>query len=370
LVFILFYIYFFYPLILCLKPVRRNPRNKENESFSPTVSVLVPVYNEEKYIEKKILNILEQDYPKERIEILIASDGSTDRTVELAGSFTYPNLKVFEHQERRGKNSVLNDAERQAKSEILVFTDVNSFFVKDAIRKLIHHFQDPKVGLVCGHLKYLKGTDHNVGKGEGLYFKYEALIKRLESGWGTVAVVTGAIYAMRRDLFTPLDLDVANDFAHPVQVGAKGYKVVFEPEAIAYEQTTSSISEEFKRRVRITTRGFTAFGRYWKTYRILQGKRGFCFISHKLLRWFVPFFLIALFITNLFLTSAVLKIILFAQLAFYCAAMCGMFIKGRWGKLFIVPFYFCMINLAALVAFINYLRGKRQSRWEVAATTR
>ena len=370
LVFLLSYIYFLYPLILSLKPDRENSPEGECHSSLPTVSVLVPAYNEENHVGKKIPNILGQDYPREKMEILFASDGSTDRTVEIANSFREPNIKVFDYKERRGKNAILNDVATRAMGEILVFTDTNSVFVKDALRKLVKYFKDDKVGLVCGHLKYLKGTEHGVGKGEGLYFRYEGWIKRLESRWGSVAVVTGSIYAIRKSLFIPVDSDVANDFLHPVHVGAEGYKVLFEPEAIAYERATSSISEEFRRRVRITTRGFTAFGKYWRKYHILRGMRGFCLVSHKLLRWFVPFFLIGLFATNLFLTAPFFKATLWAQLAFYFAALCGIFIKGRWGKLFVIPFYFCMINLAALVAFINFLRGKRQAIWQVATTTR
>lgn len=370
LIFLLCYIYFFYPLILSLKPGREKPPEREFHAYLPAVSILVPAYNEESHVEKKILNILEQDYPKEKMEILFASDGSTDRTVEIAKSFKEQNIKVFDFRERRGKNAILNDVASQAMGEILVFTDSNALFVKSTIRKLVNHFKDDRVGLVCGHLKYLKDTDQGVGKGEGLYFQYESWIKRLESRWGAVSVVTGSIYAIRKSLFIPVDSDVANDFLHPVFVGSKGYKVSFEPGAIVYEKPTSSTSEEFKRRVRITTRGFTAFSRYREKYHILRGMRGFCFFSHKLLRWFVPFLLIGLIVTNLFLVSPFFKATLLAQLAFYIAALLGTFIKGRGGKVFVVPFYFCMINLAAMVAFINFLRGKRQAIWQVATTTR
>ena len=364
------YVYLFYPLVLSVKRERERLDDENNSPFLPFVSILIPAHNEEKHIAKKIQNALDQDYPNDRLEILIASDGSTDRTVPIAKSFNDPRIKVIEPEQRQGKNAVLNEVAPFARGEILVFTDANALFNDKAIKKLVAHFNDEKVGLVCGHLKYLKDLGGNVGKGEGLYFRYESLIKRLESRWGAVPVVTGSIYAIRKGLFVPLDLDVANDFAHPVQVGAKGYKVVFEPEAVAYERTTASISEEFKRRTRIVTRGFTAFGRYWKRYHMLRGVRGFCFVSHKLLRWFVPFFLIALFVTNLCLEDAIFRFTLWAQIAFYGAAFCGIFIRGKWGKPFVVPFYFCMINLAALVGFVNYLRGRRQAVWDVATTTR
>ncbi|MHA2230891.1 MAG: glycosyltransferase family 2 protein [Candidatus Hodarchaeales archaeon] len=367
---LLVYVYVGYPLILFTKHGSSDSLSLGDDAFSPFVSVIIPAHNEERCIAKKISNALAQIYRRERLEVLLTSDGSSDKTVQIAKSFGDSRIKVIENQERQGKNAAINAAISSAEGDILVFTDANAIFVEDAIHKLVNYFQDPNVGLVCGHLKYLNNTGYNVERGEGLYFKYESLLKGLESRWGSVAVVTGSIYAIRRSLSSPLDLDVANDFAHPVQVGNKGYKIVFEPGAIAYERTTSSVYEEFKRRSRIVTRGFTAFGRYWKPYSMLRGIRGFCFISHKLLRWFTPFFLLSLLITNLFLTTTIFKITLYIQVAFYIAAFCGVFIKGKRGKLLVVPFYFCMINLAALVGFINYLRGKKQAVWDVATTTR
>jgi cellulose synthase/poly-beta-1,6-N-acetylglucosamine synthase-like glycosyltransferase len=334
------------------------------------VTLFISVHNEEKVILRKIENSLALDYPREKLEIMIASDGSTDRTSRIVKEFLDRGVVFFESFERSGKNATINKYINRARGEIIIFTDANSFYMQDAVRKLVRNFFDGSVGCIVGKLKYVDEKTA-VGKGEGLYFRYESMIKGLESRLGTVVAATGSIYAIRRELFTPLDMDVANDFAHPIQIAARGYKVVFEPEAIAYEQATSSIFEEFRRRARIVTRGFTAFGKYWRSYCMLRGMRGFCFVSHKLLRWFVPFFLIALFIANLFLLdSPFFKITFYAQLSFYIAAFLGIFIKGKKGKLFVIPFYFCMINLAALTGFINYLRGRRQAVWEVAKTTR
>lgn len=369
-VLVVFYVYAGYPILLKILSYRKTSI-KTNDNYFPSVTLFIPAYNEETVIEEKLKNSLALEYPPDKFEILVASDGSDDGTEQVVENLLAdPRISFFRRSDRGGKNSLINQFISSAKGEIMVFTDANAFFVSHAITKLVRHFADPQVGLVCGHLKYKKEINNNVGEGEGLYFRYESLIKRLESRWGAVAVVTGAIYAIRKSLFSPLDPDVANDFAHPVLVGAKGYKVVFEPDAIAYERTTSSISEEFKRRARIVTRGFTGFGRYWKSYRMLNGVRGFCFVSHKPLRWFVPFFLITLFMINLFLDAAIFRATLWAQISFYGAALCGLFIKGKYGKLFAIPFYFCMINLAALIGFVNYLRGRRQAVWEVAKTTR
>jgi cellulose synthase/poly-beta-1,6-N-acetylglucosamine synthase-like glycosyltransferase len=367
---ILFYIYFLYPIVLSVKRFDVDTLESPLESPVPFVSIIIPAYNEEKHIEEKLRNTLTQEYPEDQIEIIVTSDGSTDQTVSIAHSFRNKRIKVIENKTRGGKNSALNIALEDASGEIIIFTDANALFVKNALKKLVGHFRDQRVGLVCGHLKYIKGSISHVGKGEGLYFRYESWIKRLESRWGAVSVVTGAIYAIRKEFALPLEPDIANDFAHPVQVGAKGYKVLFEPKAIAYEQSTESILEEFRRRARIVTRGFTAFARYWKRYRMLSGIRGFCFISHKLIRWFTPFFLVGLFITNIFLKGIFFNITLALQIAFYMAAIIGIITRRGWGKAFAIPFYFCMINFAALVGFVNFLRGRRQAVWEVAKTTR
>lgn len=368
--FVIFYVFFIYPVILLIRPTIKYKCNKENEFFKPFVSILIPAYNEEKHIKAKLQNTLSQDYFDGYYEIILTSDGSTDQTVPIALSFKDNRIKVIENKKRGGKNNALNKAIDVARGEIIVFTDANALFTKDSIRKLVRHFKDKSVGLVCGYLKYVKGGETNVGEGEGLYFRYESWIKKLESRWGAVSVVTGAIYAIRRELASYLEPDIANDFAHPVQVGAKGYKVLFEPEAIAYEKPTLSITEEFRRRVRIVTRGFTAFARYWKKYRILAGVRGFCFISHKLLRWFTPIFLMALFITNIFLEGFFFHVTFWLQMTFYGAAILGLFVRRGWGKIFAIPFYFCMINLAALMGFLNFLLGKQQAIWDVASTTR
>ena len=368
---LLIYIYFLYPLVLSLKRVDEVSGDFPSDTILPFVSIIVPAYNEEKQIVEKLQNTFAQDYPKDRYEILVTSDGSTDATVALAKALEDKRVRVIENTERKGKNHAINKALTEVRGEILVFTDANALFSTNALTKLVNPFGDPTVGLVCGRLHYLKGEGTHVGKGEGLYFRYESWIKRQESRWGAVSVVTGAIYAIRRELATLLEPDVANDFAHPVQVGSKGYKVVFEPDAVALERATESLQEEFHRRVRIVTRGFTAFGKYWKKYGLLQGKRGFCFVSHKLLRWFAPIFLLGLFLSNLFLLeNAFFLVTLWAQVLFYVTAVFGIFVKRRIPKILVIPFYFCMINLAALVGFFLYLRGKRQSVWNVAASTR
>ena len=346
----------------------KNNIKSSQETCKLKVSVLIPAFNEELGIKNKIKNLVKQDYPKNKLEIIIASDGSHDRTVIFAKSFRDDRIKILDSQNRRGKNAVLNDAVKMTSGDILIFTDANAHFKKDSVKQLVDPFIDPKVGLVCGHLKYIKKSEDNVAEGEGLYFRYEAFIKNLESELGVLPVVTGAIYAIRRDLFTELENEVANDFAHPLQVGAEGYKVVFASDAIAFEKATESNREEFWRRVRIVNRGFTAIFKYWGKYNIYRGLRGFTYLSHKLLRWFVPLYLLSFFIINLFLLDAVFfKITFLIQVIFYLLAILGIFLKG---KLFAIPFYFCLINIAALLGFLHFLFGKRFSIWEIANSTR
>ncbi|RMF98061.1 MAG: glycosyltransferase family 2 protein, partial [Candidatus Schekmanbacteria bacterium] len=335
----------------------------------PAVTLFIPAYNEEKVIAEKISNSLALDYPKDKLEIVVASDASTDSTEEEVKKFKDDRVKFFKSVKRGGKNSIINEFLGLCKGEIIIFTDANCLFQKDALKFLIERFFDSKVGLVVGRLKYVDEKS-SVGKGEGLYFKYESMIKKMESSFGTLVAATGSIYAVRKNLISTLDLDVANDLAHPIQIASQGYKIVFEERAVAIEKATISAREEFNRRARIVTRGMTAFIRYWRKYGMLKGMWGFCFISHKLIRWFIPFFLIALFILNIFLDSLIYNIFFTVQCAFYILSLCGFFFRKRVGKLFSIPFYFVLINLAAMSGILSYLFGKRQSLWNVAETTR
>ena len=365
---IIVYVYIGYPILLMILNLERKANLIKNE-FTPTVTLFIPVYNEAKIIKEKISNSLALDYPKEKLQIIVASDGSNDDTVNIVKDFLGEGVILLESVKRCGKNSIINEYLPQCNGEIIVFTDANAFFNMDAIKKLVRNFNNETVGCVVGNLRYVDEKT-SIGKGEGLYFRYESLIKKLESRHGTLVAATGSIYAIRKKQFTQLDLDVANDFAHPIQLAAMGYKILFEPEAIAHEKATSSAADEFKRRSRIVTRGITAFMRYWRPYHMLRGMWGFCFISHKLLRWFIPFFLIVIFLSNIFLRSPFFKFTLYSQFAFYFMALIGVFFKSRLGRFFAIPHYFCVINLAAFIGIMRYFSGKRQAIWEVAKTTR
>ena len=365
---ILTYVYVGYPLVLRLTAAaRRQPRELHP---LPDVTLFIPAYNEASVIRAKIENSLALDYPLAHFQILLASDASTDDTLTIADEFRGQGVVVCHAPCRRGKNALINEYLPQCQGQIVVFTDANSLLRHDAINNLVRHFADETIGCVVGHLKYVNETT-SVGMGESLYFRYEALLKQLESSLGAVVTGTGAIYAVRRNLAIRLDEDVPSDFAHPIQVAAQGYKVIFERDAVAYEPATTCMREEFERRARIVTRGVTAFLRYRRLYNMLTGWRGFCFISHKLLRWCIPLILIALLLTSAFLQTGFYRLVFLSQLAFYALAVIGALWPrtARW-KVIYVPLYFCLANLAALTGLLRCLLGDRPSTWKVATTTR
>jgi len=335
----------------------------------PFISLFIPAYNEEKVIESKIRNSLSLDYPKDRLEIVVAADGCTDETVGIARSFVNEGLIVFESVSREGKNGVINRFVPMCKGEIIVFTDANAFLSKDALKLLVRNFADGTIGYVVGNLRYTKDKSY-VGTGEGIYFRYESILKQLESRIGVVVVGNGAIYAIRRFLFAPVDGDVPNDLFHPLYIASRGYEGVYESEAVAVEKPTTSAREEYGRRVRIVSRSFNGFVRYHRKYNMLRGAYGFCFISHKLLRWFAPVAILGLLVMNLMLDSIFFRFTLYGQISFYLLAAAAGVSKGRGSAILSIPFYFCLINLAGFVGVMKSLCGRQYAMWDVAGTTR
>ncbi|MBI5376478.1 MAG: glycosyltransferase family 2 protein [Candidatus Schekmanbacteria bacterium] len=340
--------------------------------YVPTVTLFVPVFNEEKIIRKKIENSIGIDYPKEKIEIVFYSDNSSDETDQIINEYIGTGIKLYRADTRRGKNYLINNSFEKMNGDIIVFSDANSLYRKDAIKLLVRNFKDQTVGCVCGKLVYISDANSLVGKGESLYFKYESTLKRLESVFGSVVTGNGAIYAIRKNLLSQLPEEVPNDFAHPIEIKAKGFKVIYEPLAIAEERATVSTAEEFRRRVRIVLRSFTAFIFYQKKYNILKNSYSFFFISHKLLRWFIFPLMVLIFFINLSLNGYYANILLYIQCIFYISALIG-FICQKMDfkiKVFYIPFYFCLINLAGALGILKYFIGKKEIMWDIAETTR
>ncbi len=367
---IIVYVYAGYPCVLWIAGSLKRAPVRRNEAYSPTVTLVISAHNEERVIREKVENSLAIDYPKDRLKIVVASDGSLDATNDIVREYERSGIVLKAFPRREGKNATLNRAVVGLTSDVLVFSDANTFYEPDAVRKLVRNLADDEVGCAVGKLVYR--TNHSyVGKGESLYWRYESALNLLESRIKSVLVATGTIFAIRRELFVPLLNDVANDFQLPAEVSSRGYGVVYDGEAVAYERSSYYFREEFSRKRRIIVRGLTG---YRALRRSFGGRlRTFQFVSRKLLRWLVGPMLPVLFAANLLLVGTPFFLALFLlQSLFYVLAAAGGLLRrgGVQSKMLFVPFYFVMVNAASLAAIVTYLSGNRLSLWEKAETTR
>jgi cellulose synthase/poly-beta-1,6-N-acetylglucosamine synthase-like glycosyltransferase len=368
---LLLYVYFGYPALLAAmgRLRARASRPDLERTALPSLCLVVSAHNEEAVIREKIENSLALEY-EGRLSIVVASDGSADRTNEITREYRDHGVELFQWPMRRGKSAVLNDVLRARGEDVIVFTDANALFAPDAVARLAAHFRDTSIGCVVGELKYVRDGS-TVGQGESLYWRYESLVKVLESRLESVLVANGSIFAVRRALVRELFQDVANDFQIPFDVANQGAGVVYEPAAVAVERCAELWEEEFGRKVRIVLRGITGFVRL---NRRIRGLRAWQFVSHKLLRWSVGAILLVLLASTVALAggSPWYAAFLVLQLACYAAALMGWIgrRRRRVPRVLYVPFYFTMVNWAALVALSRYISGHRQATWEKAASTR
>jgi cellulose synthase/poly-beta-1,6-N-acetylglucosamine synthase-like glycosyltransferase len=340
------------------------------EKRLPTVSVLLAARNEERDIAWKLRQTLDWDYPRECLEILVASDASTDRTDDLVREIQDPRLRFLRLDERMGKNAALNELARRATGDLLFFTDANSSIDRAALRRIARHFADPRVGCVTGEMDEV--ADTAIGDGARAYWGYESLVKRLESRIGSVLVCVGSVFAIRRALFSPLDAATANDLDLPLQIGHAGYWLRYEPTARSVEPAAGSPREEFRRRRRICAQGLLGM---WRLRHTLRGLRGWQFVSRKFLRWLVlaPMAMILLSSAVLAVESAVFLGLLALQAAFYAMALVA-WARSRRGhrgsRLLALPFYVVLVGVAGLIGIFDACRGRRFHVWEVAALSR
>lgn len=357
------YAYAGYPLALLVlgvfvrRPVRKSP-------IEPFVTVVVPAYNEGQVIAAKISNCVSLEYPPDKLEVLIASDGSSDDTVaaaERAAAGTRARVLAF--PQNRGKISVLNDAVREAQGEIIVFSDASAMLAPDSIRQLIANFADPKVGAVSGTYRVLKATESTLGVQEEIYWKYETWLKIQESQLSSVIGGHGHILAVRKNLYPyPAPETINDDYVIPVQILAAGYRVVYEPGAIAYENAREMVG--FRRRVRIMAGNLQQLGEIKGLLSPPQILPLFYFFSHKLVRLLVPVFMLSLIVSNLFLLDRkFFRLSAGLQLVFYALALLGslMPLKPRILRL---PYYFCFVNAAYLWSVLQLLTGAGKVRWK------
>ncbi|MNX92155.1 Poly-beta-1,6-N-acetyl-D-glucosamine synthase [compost metagenome] len=336
----------------------------------PSVSVVIAAYNEAPIIAARIHNALALDYPTDRLEVLIVTDGCTDGTEDVVLAVQDPRVRLLHRMERSGKVNALNAAIPQARGEIVVGSDANCFFEADCLRHLVRHFGDPRVALVAGEKRIHQG-EGTVSLGEGLYWRYESWLKRLDSKVSTALGATGEVFALRKDCFEPLPTDaIIEDFVLSMRQVMAGRRVAYEPAATASEDASASFADEFKRKVRIVAGGWQSVVRLWPLLTPRYGLVAFQYVSHRVLRWMVvPFALPLAFIANGVLAWHGQWRWLFAlQLVFYGLALVGHFLqrKGiRW-KLCYVPFYFTFLNVAALAGAWRYVRGRQPVTWEKA----
>ena len=369
---IIAFVYFGYPLIVFALASLQKAKTQKGE-ISPFVTIIFPLHNEERVIKDRIENALALDYPQDKLEIIFALDNCTDRTKDIIKEANEPRITVYEYSSRAGKVETLNKTVPQAQGEIVIFSDANSIHKSDTIRKIVNNFLDPRVGCVCGKLIYTDADSTMVGKGENLYWKYEHFIKEQESRLGKLLITNGSIQAVRKELYPFPAPEIADDLSIPIMIRAKGYKIVYEPKARVYEVATQSIKEEFAQKVRIISQGFKGVIKLRK-YIFQLGLFGiFQFVVHKLLRWLIALCLIVVFISNMFMLQRELYLLIFlAQTVFYLFALTGFYLRSKKQriKIFYIPFYFCLVNFASLLALHRVFSNGETRLWDKAHSTR
>ena len=376
--FLLFYSYLGYGILLALYLRVRKvffTRKKPAEFASlPPVTLIIAAYNEEDFIVRKIRNTLELDYPEGLLTVMFVTDGSTDRTMEIISG--YPSFTLLHQDGRSGKVAAMHRAIGFVKTPYMIFCDANTFLNPQSVRKIVRHYSDPAVGGVAGEKKIMAGTDDVLtSTGEGLYWKYESWLKRLDSEFYTVVGAAGELFSVRADLYESPGANVLlDDFIISMRICQKGYRIVYEPEAFAMETASSNIREEEKRKIRISAGAFQSIQMLAPLLNIFRFPRlSFQYISHRVLRWAVcPLLLPLALVLNIWLlyTSPhlVYTVIFAAQLCFYIAAFAGFLLYKRKIKVsfLYVPYYFLFINISLYIGFARYLKGKQTVLWEKA----
>lgn len=344
-------------------------------SHLPTVTLITAVFNEAAIIEKKIQNTFELSYPKEKLRILFIADGSTDETAAIIRK--YPSVELLYKPEREGKVAAINRAMQYVNSEIVVFCDGNTFLNVPCIEYLVRHYADGKVGAVAGEKKIIdtSGDTNVAGEGEGLYWKYESFLKKMDSEFYTVVGAAGELFSIRTALYHPVDKNILlDDFMISLEICMKGYRVVYEPQAFAAEEPSVSLRDEQKRKIRISAGGIQSVILLKSLLNIFKyGKLSFQYISHRFLRWIAcPPLLPLMFIMNIFIiyqqTNPVYTAMLIAQMMFYTAAFTGWILSFYNIKIkaLYVPYYFLFMNVAMYFGLIRYFKKSQSVLWEKA----
>jgi len=370
---IISYTYIGYAVLLFLLVKIKSVFTKKvsfQTNYLPDVTFIVVAYNEEQHIREKIDNSISLRYPKDKIQLIFITDGSDDNTPEIIKEF--PEIELMHLPERKGKIDAMNRAMRQVKGEIVIFTDANTYLNKEAVINIICHFENQHIGVVSSEKRILvKGSEVAVGAGEGIYWKYESMLKKWDSELSSVMGAAGELLAIRKNLYEKIPEDtLIEDFYLSFKIIENGYKIAYEPDAYALEEPSISLKEELKRKIRIAAGGIQAIVRLKKLLNPFKfGIITFQYISHRVLRWtLTPLLLPVLFLSNLLLWNFgnIYQLLFIGQFFFYMLAFVGYLFERKQIrlKLLFVPFYFCMMNYAVYIGFLRYLRGSQSVLWE------
>ena len=360
------YTYVGYAIFLTFITLVRKKIVVKKDSY-PFVSMIIAAYNEEKAIEEKIKNSLALDYPEEKLEIIVGSDASSDRTDEIVSRYRSEGIKLLRLNRRGGKTAVQNMVVKKTKGEILVFSDATTIYRPDVIKKLARNFADPGVGCVGGEEIFIKPGSTSVGSQVSLSWSYERLLRRMESRFNTMIGVSGCIFAVRKELYEPLEESLIEDFVLPLKVISRGYRVVCEPKAIGYEAPPPGRKGEFKRKTRIVAGGWQGVFHAKVLFNPFKFPLvSFQLISHKIFRWLTPLFLPFLFFSNIMLLRGhpFYLVVGLCQIAFLLLAVIGYSLPEKGCRFPKIPFYFILVNLAAFWGMIKFLRGGHKTIWE------
>ena len=366
--FLVVYTYLIYPVLLWLLAAGRKMPEYAPLGEWPVASLIIAAHNEEATLRTKLENALAMDYPAERLDIIVVSDASTDGTDRIAAEFAARGVRLHRQAVRGGKTEAQNAGVRLARGQFLAFSDANSMYAPSALKRLLAPFADERIGCVCGELQYANPGEQGAGKGEGLYWRYEQFLKRRESLLSSALGANGAIYALRRELFAELGGDIISDFVAPLCTWRRGFRIAYEPKAVATEYSSVRFGDEFRRRRRIVSRSLYGL---WAEAGVLNPFAHFFFafqmFSHKLLRWLVPVWLLVVLAVNVLLAaSEYYGLLLALQVAFYGLAALGLMLPERLGRcwLFYVPAYFTATNLGTLLGLLSFLTGRRHRVWQ------
>ncbi|MDD3841067.1 MAG: glycosyltransferase family 2 protein, partial [Clostridia bacterium] len=366
-----------YPLsLIVLNKVVKNKKDVVDMSLRPYVSIIIPAHNEEKVIEQKLNNLINLNYPRELIEIIVASDNSTDKTNEIVENFIEKNREydiiLYNVNKRQGKTNAQNEAVKTARGEILVFSDANAMLDKDSIIHLVSSFTSDDIIYVTGRLKYVNSFENISSQAETSYWNYDLFMRKVESDIKTITAGNGAIYAIRKKDYVDFDPIRCHDSAVPLHAGINNKRAVYNEKAVAYEKAGETSQDEFKRKVRMFRGILTSIFGNSKKYNILKyGWFSYFYFGHRTLRYSLFILHIVYFVSNAFLIkqSSFYTSIFLVQCIFYLLAMSGK-IFGFKNKLSYYPYYYCMTLVAQLFGAINQLTGKSKPFWEKAETTR